>query len=71
LARLGLSPSGEDTASIFPAFSAAHVLASLPAVRDHECARIAAEANARLEVDRVTAAYIAEAVADTLQHWAE
>jgi len=68
LAPLGLSVSGEDAANFCPAL-APGALASLRAMTDADCARIAAKANAYLEIDRVTAAHIAEAVAYTLSHW--
>lgn len=46
LAPLGLSLSGENVSGMFLVSSAGHVLASLRAVADNECAHIAAEANA-------------------------
>ena len=69
LAPLDLLLSGEDAAAIFPALSEGRALAGLRVMTDKDCVRIAAEANAYLEIDRITAGHIAEAIAYTLRHW--
>lgn len=71
LARLDLLLSGEGAAAIFPALAAGEPLAVLHAMTDKDWVRIAAEANAYLEVERVTAGHIAEAITYTLRHWSE
>jgi hypothetical protein len=71
LVPLGLSLQGENASRILAVSSAGHVLASRRAATDNECGHITAEANARLEIDRVTSPHIAEAIAYTLWRWAE
>ena len=69
LTPLDLLLSGEDAAAIVPALSEGRALAGLRVMTDKDCVRIAAEANAYLEIDRITAGHIAEAIAYTLRHW--
>jgi hypothetical protein len=71
LAPLDLLLSGEDAAAILPAMAKGRALAGLRTMTDEDCVRIAAEANANLGVERVTAGQIAEAIAYTLRHWSE